>query len=54
MTDKVKKVIRFSGIGLLVLGSVGIYIGGGSEGYAVEVVSAIFIAISFIVGKIKG
>ena len=53
MTDKVKKVIRLSGIGLLVLGSIGVYIGGGSEGYAVEVVSGIFIALAFIMSKIK-
>ena len=53
MTDKVKKIIKISGIVALILGTVGIYVGGGSEGYTVEIVGSVFVAIGLVSALIK-
>jgi hypothetical protein len=53
MTDKAKKIIKISGIVAVVLGSVGIYIGGGSEGYTIEIIASVFAGIGLITALIK-
>ena len=53
MTDKTKKYIKIGGIVSLCLGVVGIYIGGGSEGYTMEVVSGVIAGIGLVTGLIK-
>lgn len=49
MNDKTKKVVKIAGIVALVLGTVGVYVGGGTEGYTIEIVSSI-IGIIGVVG----
>lgn len=53
MDDKKKKLIRNVGIVAIVAGTAGVYIGGGSEGYTIEIVSAVFAAIGLVTGIIK-
>lgn len=54
MKDKTKKIIKWSGIGAVAVGSLAIYIGGGSEGYAIEVVGAVFAVVGIVMSLIKG
>jgi hypothetical protein len=54
MNEKTKKIIKVAGIVALVLGVVGIYVGGGSEGYTIEIVSSIIGIIGVVGVLIKG
>ena len=45
--------LKYIGIGLIAIGSLGIYLGGGSEGFAVEVVAGVFTIIGIVVGILK-
>jgi hypothetical protein len=48
-----KNVIRKVGIGLVAVGVVGIFVGGGTEGNAIEIVSGVFAVIGTVVALIK-
>jgi hypothetical protein len=54
MNEKTKKIIKISGIIALALGTVGVYAGGGSEGYIIEIVSSVVGIIGVITLLIKG
>ena len=54
MNEKTKKIIKIAGIIAIVAGTVGIYIGGGSEGYTMEIVSSILGIIGIVGILIKG
>lgn len=53
MTDKVKNVIKWSGVGAIILGSLALYFGGGTEGNAVEIVGASFTIVGLVISIIK-
>jgi len=48
MTDKTKKIIKWIGLGVIALGSVGMFIGGGSETEATAVIGGVFVIIGII------
>jgi hypothetical protein len=54
MTERIKKIIKIGGIVAVGIGAVGIYIGGGSEGYTIEIVAGVFVGIGIITTLIKG
>jgi len=54
LTEKVKKIIKSSSIVCIVLGCVGLHIGGGTEGYTIEIVSSIFAILGMTTILIKG
>lgn len=53
MEDSTKKKIKIGGIVGICLGTVAIYFGGGSEGYALEIVGGVFATIGLMAGLIK-
>ena len=48
-----KQLITNISIGLIALGAVGLFIGGGSEGYAIEIVSGSFTIIGIVITIFK-
>ncbi len=48
MNEKTKKVLKIAGIVAVAAGTVGVYIGGGSESYVTEIVGGVFIVIGMI------
>ncbi len=54
LSEKTKKIIKWSGVGAIGLGCIALYIGGGTESYAAEIVGAIFTVIGILVGIVKG
>ena len=53
MTEKTKKIVKWCGVGAIALGSVALYLGGGSEGYGIEVVGGVFLIIGIVIGILK-
>lgn len=53
MTDKVKRIIKWSGIGAIILGVISIYLGGGVDSKIMEAVGAIFVSIGLITDIIR-
>ena len=54
MDDKTKKIMKGVGVGCIAAGAVMLFIGGGTEGYAVEVVGGVFSAVGLVWALIKG
>ncbi len=54
MNDKTKEIIKWVGVGLTAAGSVALFLGGGSEGYAIEIVGAAFAVLGIIMSIIRG
>ena len=53
MTDKTKKILKWTGVGTIAAGAVCLFIGGGTEGYAVEIVGGVFTVIAMVMALIK-
>lgn len=53
MTDKTKNIIKWSGVGAMVAGAAAVWIGGGDESYALEIVSSVFAGIGVVALLIK-
>lgn len=53
MTDKTKNIIKWSGVGAIALGCIALYVGGGTESYAAEIVGGVFAIIGIAIGFIK-
>jgi len=53
LNENQKKIVKTASIIMLVLGGVGIYIGGGTESYTIEIVSSVFAGIGLIAGLLK-
>ena len=47
-SEKTKKIFKWSGVIAIVLGVLAVYIGGGTEGLAIEVVGGVFAIIGII------
>lgn len=54
MTDKTKKILKWTGVGTIAAGAVCLFMGGGTEGYALEIVGAVFATIAMVVAFVKG
>jgi len=54
MTDKAKKIARWIGIGLVAVGSVAIYFGGGNEAMATAVTGGVFVIVGIVTVFIQG
>jgi len=48
-----KTLVTYISIGLIGLGSIGLFIGGGTEGYAIEIVAGSFTIIGIILTIFK-
>lgn len=53
MDEKTKKAITTGSIIAIALGCVGLYVGGGSESYAQEIVGSVFMIIGIVLGILK-
>jgi len=53
LNENQKKIIKTGSIIAIALGCVGLYIGGGTEGYTIEIVSSVFAGIGLITSLIK-
>jgi uncharacterized membrane protein len=53
LNENLRKIIKTGSIIAIALGCVGLYIGGGSEGYTIEIVSSVFAGIGLITSLIK-
>ena len=53
MNDKTKKIIKWSGVAAIAVGTLAVYIGGGSEGYVIEIVGSVFAVIGIVITIIK-
>jgi len=53
MNEKTKNIVRWSGVGAIALGCVALYVGGGTEGNAAEIVGGVFAIIGIVIGIIK-
>ena len=54
MTDKTKKIMKYSGMGAVAVGSGLMYLAGSSESSVTAIVAGIFIIASIIFNIIKG
>lgn len=54
MNEKTKKILKGVGVGSIAAGAVCLFIGGGTEGYAVEIVGGVFSAVGIVWALIKG
>jgi len=53
MTEKTKKIVEMCGVGAIAIGSVALYVGGGTESYGTEIVGGAFMVIAIVMGLIK-
>lgn len=54
MTDKTKKILKYSGIGAIALGTVSAYLGGATESTVTATVAGVFAIIAIVISVIKG
>ena len=53
LNENQKKIVKTGSIIAIALGCVGLYIGGGSEGYTIEIVSSVFAGIGLVASLLK-
>lgn len=53
MTEKTNKIVKYSSIGLIVLGGVGAYLAGITESTSTSIIAGVFVFAAIITNAIK-